>query len=186
MQQTASRLRATMNTKLRRTTFRTSRLLDFCSRKQLIAQTGHQPATWPPVVLKELLDNALDACEDASIPPVVRVTVDNEGIAVADNGPGIPPETVEGVLDFAVRVSNREAYVSPTRGAQGNALKTILAMPFVLNEERGRIEMAARGIRHDIILGVDRIRQEPVIAHERNDQHGKKRYARPGALARFS
>ena len=29
---------------LERTTLRTSRLLDFCSRKELIAQTGHQPA----------------------------------------------------------------------------------------------------------------------------------------------
>ncbi len=28
---------------LQRATLRTSRLLDFCSRKELIAQTGHQP-----------------------------------------------------------------------------------------------------------------------------------------------
>ena len=33
--------------KLERTTLRTSRLLDFCSRKELIAQTGHQIAEWP-------------------------------------------------------------------------------------------------------------------------------------------
>jgi hypothetical protein len=37
---------------------------------------------------------------------------------------GIAPQTVADVLDYAVRVSSREAYVSPTRGAQGNALKT--------------------------------------------------------------
>ncbi len=49
---------------LQRVTLRTSRLLDFCSRKELIAQTGHQPEAWPLVVLKELVDNALDACED--------------------------------------------------------------------------------------------------------------------------
>jgi hypothetical protein len=45
---------------LQRTTLRTSRLLDFCSRKELIAQTGHQPEDWPLVVLKELADNSLD------------------------------------------------------------------------------------------------------------------------------
>ena len=51
----------TIQTKhLERTTLRTSRLLDFCSRKELIAQTGHQPSAWPLVVLKELLDNGLD------------------------------------------------------------------------------------------------------------------------------
>ena len=52
---------------LERTTFRTSRLLEFCSRKELIAQTGHEPDAWPLVVLKELVDNALDACEEAGI-----------------------------------------------------------------------------------------------------------------------
>ncbi len=39
-------------TQLERTTFRTSRLLDFCSEKELIAQTGHRPEGWPLVVLK--------------------------------------------------------------------------------------------------------------------------------------
>jgi DNA topoisomerase VI subunit B len=149
---------------LGRTTFRTSRLLDFCSRKELIAQTGHREDQWPLVALKELVDNALDACEDAGITPVVTVTVDADGIEVADNGPGLPVETLDGVLDFSVRVSNREAYVAPDRGAQGNALKTIIAMPFVLDGTEGRVEVAASGTRHLITLRVDRIRQEPVIA----------------------
>src|SRR5262249_42835888 len=103
--------------KLQRTPFRTSRLLDFCSRKELIAQTGHQPDASPLVVLKELLDNSLDACEDAGTPPEIVVKVDQDAFEVTDNGPGIPKKTVEGVLDFAVRVSTREAYVSPCRGA---------------------------------------------------------------------
>jgi DNA topoisomerase VI subunit B len=152
--------------KLQRTTFRTSRLLDFCSRKELIAQTGHQPDAWPLVVLKELVDNALDACEDAGVPPAVSITADRDGIRVEDNGPGLPPEVVDGVLDFSVRVSSREAYVAPDRGAQGNALKTILAMPFVLDGELGRVEIEARGLRHQIAMRVDRLRQQPVL--ERN------------------
>ncbi len=84
--------------KLERTTLRTSRLLDFCSRKELIAQTGHQPEAWPLVLLKELVDNALDACEEAEIAPEIRIQVDDTGITVTDNGPGIPPETVTDVL----------------------------------------------------------------------------------------
>src|SRR5262245_25412685 len=113
--------------RLERAVFRTSRLLDFCSGKELIAQTGHQPDAWPLVALKELVDNALDACEDARVAPEIAVQVDKDTITVSDNGPGIPPEAVSGVRDFSVRVSSREAYVSPTRGAQGNALKTIVA-----------------------------------------------------------
>ena len=159
---------------LRRETFRTSRMLDFCSEKELVAQTGHRPAQWALVVLKELLDNALDACEEAGIAPEVSITVDKAGITVADNGPGIPAETVKGVLDFTVRVSSREAYVSPTRGAQGNALKTIVAMPFVLNGSRGRVEIEARGIHHAITFEVDHVRQEPVIRHEQAESEVKK------------
>ena len=56
--------------------------------------------------------------------------------------------------------------MSPTRGAQGNALKTIVTMPFVLDEEMGKIEIAAHGERHRIVFKVDRIRQAPVIERE--------------------
>ena len=88
---------------------------------------------WSLVVVKELLDNALDACEEADIAPVVEVKVDDQGLSVADNGPGLPEKTIEGVLDYPVRISSREAYVAPDRGVQGNALKTLVAMPFVLD-----------------------------------------------------
>jgi DNA topoisomerase VI subunit B len=148
---------------LERVTFRTSRLLDFLSRKELIAQTGHSEEQWPLVVVKELVDNALDACEEAGVAPVVNVSVDEDGIEVSDNGPGLPAETLAGVLDFSVRVSSREAYVAPDRGAQGNALKTIIAMPFVLDGAEGGVEVEALGQQHLIKLAVDRIRQQPVI-----------------------
>ena len=154
---------------IQRTTFSTSRLLEFCSRKELVAQTGHEPDDWPLVILKELIDNALDACEEAGIAPVIRVTVARGKIRVRDNGPGIPPETVASILDFTTRTSSREAYVAPDRGRQGNALKTILAMPFALSGDEGRVEIVARGIRHEITFRVDRIAQRPVIDHR---QHG--------------
>jgi DNA topoisomerase VI subunit B len=163
------RPKAKADPRLNRTTFATSRLLDFCSKKELTAQTGHPPAEWPLVILKELLDNALDACEDAGTPPVIGVHVGGGCVTVTDNGPGIPPETVQGVLDPAVRVSSREAYVSPTRGAQGNALKTLIAMPYALDGSEGRVEVSARGLTHRITYRVDRIRQEPVIVHEREE-----------------
>src|SRR4051794_13919027 len=126
---------------LQRATLRTSRLLDFASEKELVAQTGHRPSDWPLVILKELVDNGIDACEEAGITPGITINVDASGITVTDNGPGLPVKTIDGILDFTVRVSSREAYVSPTRGAQGNALKTIIAMPFVLHGDHGRTEI---------------------------------------------
>jgi len=110
--------------------------MEFCSAKELQNQTGHGTHHWPLVVLKELLDNALDAAEEAEIAPLIAVTVRPGEIVVQDNGTGIAEETIRSIRDYSIRVSSREAYVSPSRGAQGNALKTILAMGYVLDRER--------------------------------------------------
>ena len=129
-------------------------------------ETGHPVRTTGPLyLLKELVDDALDACEEAGIAPEVSVAVGDGKIVVADNGPGIPDETVEALPDFSVRVSSREAYVSPTRGAQGNALKTVIAMPFALDGSKGRVTIEAHGIAHDIEMSVDLVRQEPRFTH---------------------
>jgi hypothetical protein len=153
---------------LSRATFKTSRLIEFCGAKELVAQTGHEIEQWPFVIIKELLDNALDIAEEIGAAPVVEVAVStNRGeIIIADNGPGIPPDTVAGILDYSVRVSSREAYVSPCRGAQGNALKTIIAMPFALDGSCGEVVIEAQGIAHRITFRVDQLRQEPKIKRE--------------------
>jgi DNA topoisomerase VI subunit B len=148
---------------LSREIFKTSRLMDFFSVKELTAQVGHPERDWPLVAIKELLDNALDACEDTETAPVIHVTADGNGIEVTDNGPGLPSCAIDAILDFSVRVSSREAYVSPARGAQGNALKTLIAMPFVLDKESGTLEIGACGARHTITCMVDRLQQKPVI-----------------------
>jgi hypothetical protein len=144
-----------------RETFRTSRLLAFASERELTAQIGHRREQWPRVAVKELVDNAIDACEERGIPPEIRVRVAHDRIEVGDNGPGIAEDVVADVLDFAVRVSSREAYVGPTRGAQGNALKTLVAMPFALDGERGLVEIESLGVLHRLAFAVDRIAQEP-------------------------
>jgi DNA topoisomerase VI subunit B len=149
--------------RLNRQVFRTSRLLEFCSQKELVLQTGHPVEQWPLVILKELLDNALDACEEAGVAPDIEIEVRDGSITITDNGPGILSSTVKSLLDFSVRVSSREAYVSPTRGAQGNALKTLVAMPFALDGTLGETLIAARGVRYRIKFAVDGIRQEPRV-----------------------
>jgi hypothetical protein len=152
--------------KLNRTTFVTSREMDFFSAKELVTQTGHEMGDWPLVIVKELFDNALDACEDADIPPVICVTADAAGITIRDNGPGLPEKTLAGALDFTVRASSREAYVSPSRGAQGNALKTLIALPSVLDAACGKFIVEAHGKRHVITCGADPISQRAVIHHD--------------------
>jgi DNA topoisomerase VI subunit B len=159
---------------LKREIFKTSRLLEFCSEKELVNQTGHAVDQWPLVILKELADNAIDGCEEDDIAPDIKVTVRRGVITVSDNGPGIGPKTVKDITDYATRTSSREAYVSPTRGAQGNALKTILAMPFVLDGgTMGETWIASRGVSHHIRFNVDHVRQEPKITIGREDSDVK-------------
>lgn len=72
-----------------------SRLTEFCNRRELVNQTGHDIPEWPLVILKELTDNGIDACEEAEIAPNISVTVTKGGsIIVEDNGPGFPAKTI--------------------------------------------------------------------------------------------
>ena len=158
--------------KLTRVAFRVSRLMEFCSIRELQNQTGHAIYDWPLVVAKELIDNALDACEEAEVAPAITVIVDSGTIIIEDNAGGIDTATIKSILDYTIRVSSREAYVSPTRGAQGNALKTILAMGYVLDRKIGSDADAAgitiietRGIEHRIEFRVDHVNNQPKIIH---------------------
>src|SRR6202035_5605204 len=112
---------------------------------------------WLSVIIKELVDNAIDACEEAGTAPVVKVAITTGSkrkparIVIEDNGPGIPGPTIAGIIDYNVRVSSREAYISPTRGRQGNALKTILPMAYVLGDNsKGETWIEAHGRKHRI------------------------------------
>jgi DNA topoisomerase VI subunit B len=151
--------------KLKREVFATSRLLEFSSERELINQTGHAVEDWLLVILKELIDNAIDVAEEVGVAPTISITVANGRIVVTDNGPGIAREVVKNILNYNVRVSSREAYVSPTRGAQGNALKTIIAMPFALNSTVAETVIESKGVSHHIAFKADYVRQEPKIQY---------------------
>jgi hypothetical protein len=64
---------------LSRHVFKTSRLAEFSSKKELVNQTGHAVEDWPVVVLKELLDNGLDAGEEVGIAPAIEIVVSGAG-----------------------------------------------------------------------------------------------------------
>jgi hypothetical protein len=168
-----------MSTRLERIAFKTSRLLDFIGERELTAQIGHQPDIWLLVCLKELLDNALDAAEEAQIAPEIRVEVSTEpdaaGITVADNGPGIPAETVSDILDFSTRTSHVRPTVRLPAAPQGNALKTVVAMPYALSGGTcGETRIESRGIIHRISFRADAVLQKPRIEHRQDSAIVKK------------
>ena len=141
-------------TRLQRTTFRTSRAAQYVEARDLQTMTGQPKGKFAGVVVKELMDNALDACETVRVDPEITLTVEEDWddlsvrITVSDNAGGIPSDTVRGALDFDVLVSDKAAYRSPTRGAQGNALKTVFGIPYALGSHTP-VVVEARGTRYE-------------------------------------
>src|SRR5215210_4035663 len=97
--------------KLQRTTFETSRAAEYFTADELRKQTTQRPEKFGSVVIKELVDNALDACEGAGVVPEVTIrTLEGRGtveITISDNGPGIKAGVVEKMLNFETRTSER-------------------------------------------------------------------------------
>jgi hypothetical protein len=143
---------------LERRTFSVSRAADFLEARALVSQTGQPEHRFGDVVIKELLDNALDACETAGVQPEITVTAETDGnvqrVTIADNGNGIPAEVVVRILDYSTLTSDKALYRSPCRGAQGNALKTIIGIPYALGVVQP-VTVEARGVRHIITVGLD-------------------------------
>jgi len=153
---------------LTRETFTISRELEFFTEKELEMQIGHGRQWWPVALIKELMDNALDASESAQAPPEIEVEVTEDGFSVQDSGPGIPEDVIARSLDFMQRVSDKALYVSPTRGQLGNALKTVYAAPYVAHGS-GRVEIEVSGRRHVIAVSLDEIAQRPRVSHTVED-----------------
>jgi len=82
--------------KLTRVPFTVSRLMEFCTRRELVNQTGHDELEWPLVVAKEVTDNAIDEAEEAGFAPVVHIEVTGNKIIISDNGRGIPAKPSKG------------------------------------------------------------------------------------------
>jgi len=141
-----------MSANLERTHFNISRAAEYFDPKELQAQTGQPVSKFGEVVLKELIDNALDACESSGIEPVINIGVAIVGIkmlvCVSDNGAGISEKVIDSILDFDTRTSDKAAYKAPTRGAQGNAFKTIIGIPHALGG--GSVAIESKGLRHEI------------------------------------
>lgn len=150
-----------MVNKLQRDMAEVSRSTEFFNVSDLQKQTGQPQDNFASVVVKELLDNAADHCETIRDDPEIALSlakVHDEciQITVTDNGSGILPRTLDKILkDFDVLVSDKVNYRSPSRGQQGNALKTIIGMPYALGLTDPVI-IETRGVRHSIYakLGV--------------------------------
>jgi DNA topoisomerase VI subunit B len=152
---------------LDRQTFVMSRAMEFFTEPELTKRIGQPREQWGVALVSELVANALDACEKAAAqtgrPAQVEVALGDDCLTVRDNGPGIPEDTIKDACDYTVRVSDNLYVVSPTRGQLGNALKCVIAAPFVADPSRGWVEFEVRGKLHRVDVTLDQIRGVPQL-----------------------
>jgi hypothetical protein len=152
-----------------------SRVMEYLTLDGLSKMTGVSPDLLDFYTLKELTDNALDSAELGDTLPEIQVMVsrqtDTLRIAVADQGAGISPEMVREVTNFERFGGTKYFVKKPTRGAQGNALMTIVGLVSALWREQGRavppaIVFSSRGYRHEVSLRIDPVLEKAWVSVE--------------------
>ncbi len=107
---------------------------EYFSEKGLTSLTGLPRISWPLVIIKELIDNSLDAVEGLN-DKYINIEYADNSFVIHDNYGGIPENIIEGIHDFSKYISNKRHYVAVSRGYQGNALKTVIGICHLLNAQ---------------------------------------------------
>lgn len=112
---------------------KTSMLVNYFTEDGLIKNTGISKEYWDFVIFKELVDNALDAIEPVADKNVyINIDTKDKRLQIFDNGKGISIETINDIYDFSYFVSKNRDCITPSRGKQGNGLKTIISICYLM------------------------------------------------------
>ncbi|GEM_PF-6923720 len=140
--------------------------MDLFTLDGLTKQTGVSSEQWDTYIIKELIDNAIDACESAGIEkPEVHITINESSISVKDNANGITKEILDKIIDINTYVGSKHYFKRPARGAQGNALLTILSIPYVFKKIVNTVIIQSRGKEYRINCEHDEIYQNSRLAY---------------------
>jgi len=134
-------------------------------------------------IVKELVDNSLDACEEANILPninvkVQQITEEKFKILVEDNGPGIVPEKVP--LAFGKLLYGTKFHkLKQTRGTQGLGAHGAILYSQLTTGKPAKITTTTEKEIHKFELMIDVMKNEPnIISHEKEKNiekwHGLK------------
>lgn len=135
---------------------RDNRLSENFTEKGLQSLTGQPPNHWIRYVVKEVIDNSLEASDHPEI--IVKLDENKNGgcnLSIRDNGTGLTKKIIFAIFkDVDSFGGNKRHYKTPSRGNQGNALMTVLGIQNLLghplyvtsNNSRYKIEI----IKNDI------------------------------------
>lgn len=128
------------NNSLMNEAFSFNREFDFVRLDRLCRTTGRSAHEWDFYIIKELIDNALDADEvfwrqKPSQKPTLKVRIEianNQLFVQVSNRTQFPVELIPDIF-ATYQYTSRKAFIKGlTRGALGNALKTLLGIPYAL------------------------------------------------------
>ncbi|MEM2857293.1 MAG: ATP-binding protein [Candidatus Nitrosocaldaceae archaeon] len=107
---------------------------DYTTINGLCAITGLSRDLLPYAVLKEIMDNALDAVEKKE-GPIINIKVESNRILITDNGDGIDRRYIKKIFDYSHNTSSKHFIKRPSRGRFGAGLKLVPAIVSVLARE---------------------------------------------------
>lgn len=121
-------------------------------------------------IVKEGVDNSLDACDEAGILPNIVVTVKQVGldrfkIGIEDNGPGIMESKVS--LAFGKMLFGSKFHrLKQSRGTQGIGISGAILYSQLTTGKPARIQSSTGDKVHELELMIDTVRNEPsVVSH---------------------
>jgi len=114
----------------------------FIDKRTLPQKAGCEPWQLGRAVLKELVDNALDAGAGN-----VTLTGDATHCIVSDDGPGIDPAEVSRLFAVNRPLVSSKLRRLPTRGMLGNGLRVVMGAVVALG---GTITVTTRGRRYEL------------------------------------
>src|SRR5437870_5245334 len=127
--------------------FSFNREYDYVRMEGLSRATGRSPHEWDLYILKELIDNALDADEvlwskDLSLFPSLQIRIEyinvprlqyRQLLVRVSNRAMFPIDRIRDIFATQQYASRKAFFKGLTRGALGNALKTLLGIPYALH-----------------------------------------------------
>lgn len=97
--------------------YKTAVIADYFTEDELVKKIGLTKNYWNDVIMKELIDNALDAIEPLNSKEVY-IEQNSSSLGIYDNGAGISCETVKSIYDFRYYISKNRHFITASRGKQ--------------------------------------------------------------------
>ncbi len=127
--------------------------------------------------VKESVDNSLDACEEANIPPVIDIEIrkvkgkKDELILIAqDNGPGIPYTSIDKVFGRLL-FGSRFHTISQTRGQQGIGITGVVMYSQLTTGKHTHVisKVSEEGVAVHIDIGIDTRKNRAIKSNHKRE-----------------